>query len=46
MTFFEGALLYSDIKTMSLTELLRLQEVANKISQERDNEIKKARHGK
>lgn len=46
MTFFEGALSYSDIKDMPLTELLRLQDVANRISQERDNEIKKARHGK
>ena len=41
MTFFEGALTYRDIKTMPLSELIKLQDIANEISKEREIEINK-----
>lgn len=45
MSFFEGAVSYKDIKTMPLSELFALQEEANAISKERDNEMKRSGRG-
>ena len=35
MSFFEGAISYSEIKTMPLPELIALQEQANLIAKDR-----------
>lgn len=45
MSFFEGAVSYKDIKTMPLSELFALQEQANAISKDRDNEMKRSGRG-
>lgn len=46
MSFFEGAVLYSDIKTMPISEVMKLQNEANDIGQEREAELKRSRSGK
>lgn len=46
MVFFEGAVTYQDVKTMALSELFRLQGIANKISNERDVELRRLKSGK
>ncbi len=47
IAFFEGAVSYRDIKTMPLSELLRLQDISIEISKEREAEInKRLNHGK
>ena len=46
MSFFDGAVSYKDIKTMPLSELFALQEEANAISIERDNQMKRSNRGK
>ncbi len=45
MAFFEGAVSYQDIKTMPLSEMIDLQEIANDISRERDKELKRTSRG-